>query len=53
MYTFLALLIAVVALFSLNMKLGIYNSTTRIINSDKFVEKAKWELITRWGTTSI
>ena len=53
MYIFLALVITVLILFSLNMKLGIYKSSTRLINSDKFDEKAKWELITRWGTTGI
>ena len=49
MNIFLILAISVIILLFINIKSGIYQSSTRLINFDKIDEKTKWKLIARWG----
>ena len=49
MSLFLILLISVVIILFLNIRLGVHQSSTRLINFENVDEKTKWKLIARWG----
>ena len=49
MYLFLILSISVIIILFLNIRFGIYQSSTRLVNFKKVDENSKWKLISRWG----
>ena len=49
----LILVCSVSILLFMNVKFGIYQSSSRLANFCRFDDKDKWNLITRWGSICI
>jgi hypothetical protein len=49
MAVFLIILLVVALLLLINIRVHLYQNSTRLINLHHMDEKIRWQLITRWG----
>ncbi len=49
MYVFIGLIGVFLILIAVGVKVGIQETSSRVINSKALDDNVKWKLITRWG----